>query len=176
MRLLGLLAVVVGLAAIGCGSAVNTNEVSGVVSYKGKPLTGGMIIFQSADLKPAVEGGTSVSAEILIDGSGAYTLKSLAPGKYVVLVETVPPPPKIKNAGPMGPGGARMIPPANDKSKPGDKPPADIAMEKHGPPTGNSLKYVPVKIPDKYTSPEKTTLSYEVQVGSHKDVNFDLAD
>src|SRR5580692_1006873 len=114
MRMLGLIAGAVAAAAIGCGSPVNTNEVSGIVSYKGKPLTGGIIIFQSADLKPAVEGGTSVSAEIMIDGSGAYTLKSLAPGKYVVLVETIPPPPKIRGAGPMGAGGARVIPPAND--------------------------------------------------------------
>ena len=52
MRLLGLVGVAVaaGLAAIGCGSPVNTNEVSGIVSYKGKPLTGGMIMCGRSEL------------------------------------------------------------------------------------------------------------------------------
>lgn len=83
-------AIVLGLAVAGCGSATPAvklvPEVNGkVLLSKGGPLKGGRIVFRPAGgLRPAV------SAEINPDGSftidGASERKPIVPGEYQVFV------------------------------------------------------------------------------------------
>lgn len=80
------------LAATGCGSS-GTHPVHGRVVLKedGKPLTGGMVIFEPADES------LKVNAHGSIQKDGSYRLSTYQdgdgapPGRYRVLV--VPPPP-----------------------------------------------------------------------------------
>jgi len=75
------------LLPLGCYRAPQNNcEVSGTITYKGKNLTKGTILFRSADMKDAEEGGKFGAAEIKEDGT--YVIHSLEPGKMVVTIET----------------------------------------------------------------------------------------
>jgi hypothetical protein len=80
----------------------NTCEVTGLITYKGTPLTGGTIYFRSADLKPAEEGGKFGQAEIQSDGT--YETHSLLPGPMVVTVEVTDSVGKVPKDAKMPPG------------------------------------------------------------------------
>jgi hypothetical protein len=54
-------------------------SVSGKVSYKGKPVTGGLIVFTGAD-------GKEVKFDVSADGT--YMTKELKAGEYMVAVDT----------------------------------------------------------------------------------------
>ena len=70
----------------GCHRAVPTGTVSGTAVCKGKPLTGGEIVFASADKLHAASGE--------LDAQGKYTLrKPLEVGQYRVAF--VPPVPEL---------------------------------------------------------------------------------
>jgi hypothetical protein len=121
----------------GCGSSTAT--VSGKVSYKGNPLKGGNITFASAEGKPSVS--TS------IDENGTYTCKAPT-GKVKVSVETASLKPAM--AGGKAP---KYSPPAGQTSPYQSGDTSDL-----------SKRYT--EIPETYSDPEKSGLSYEIKGGS----------
>ncbi len=143
------------LVLTGCGGATPQNncELSGKVTYKGTPLTGGTIHFQSEDLKPAEEGGLVGATEIEPDGT--YVARSLFPGKMMVSID-VP-------ANSMDP--SKMM----SKAPPQDKP-ADQPM-----PGGYGKKAALLPIPKKYASPTTSKLEIDIQKGKNTK-NWELTD
>lgn len=101
MKLRSLTIVMLGIAcfAVGCGkSGPSKFPVSGTVTFKGTPVTEGMVSFYSKD-------GGSISA--FLDGSGSFVVdKGLLEGQYRVFIE---PPPEILTPPPAG--GPPMTPP-----------------------------------------------------------------
>jgi hypothetical protein len=168
LRHLGtVLLVVLVLSLASCGKS--GSMVSGTVTYKGQPLPGGIIVFQSAD-------GGRHPGSIGVDGS--YTAL-VPPGEMKVGVDTT----SLKN--PTASGGPPAGAPSGAPSGlPGGGP--EIAkkqaemekkMEKeHG--SGipadlrSGVKYV--QIPDKYRDPNTSGLTADVKKGPNKGVDFDL--
>lgn len=80
------------LGALGCGSEVKRNALSGTITYKGNPIKSGTINFSS-------EGdGKYVATGTIIDGKYAIPAGSgLPPGKYLVAISypdpNIPAPP-----------------------------------------------------------------------------------
>jgi hypothetical protein len=72
--------VLLSLALSGCGSKVGS--VSGKVTYQGKPLSSGLVIFVDKD------GKVSEPAGIQVDGS--YTADNVPVGQMTACVETIP--------------------------------------------------------------------------------------
>jgi truncated hemoglobin YjbI len=64
-------------------------SVSGKVTYKGKPLTGGMVILTDAD-------GKEAKADLAADGT--FKLKDVKPGQYTVAVDAKAVPEKFRSA------------------------------------------------------------------------------
>jgi hypothetical protein len=129
----------VPLGASGCGGS---GTVSGTVSYAGKPLKGGNVIFVGS------EGKRSISGSIQEDGS--YTLAKVPPGPVTVCVET-------ESLNPGAKALARHYTPP-----PGMQAPAGLDE-------GNaSTAKLYVKIPEKYSKPDQSGLSYTVKSGSQK--------
>jgi hypothetical protein len=133
------------LTATGCGSK---GSVSGKVLYKGEPLGGGSVLF-------VPQGQPSISTRINADG--VYTIDNIAAGPVKISVET-------KSAQP-GKGPPRGLP----KPPPGAVP-KDAASIYNPAPASNG-KYV--VIPDNYSDPEKSELTYTV-VGGSQTHNIDL--
>jgi hypothetical protein len=78
------------LASAGCGG--DLNSVSGKVTFEdGTPVTGGMVVFESKDAKPAV------TARAPIESDGSYRIGTRKPGDgapagvYRVLISLPPP-------------------------------------------------------------------------------------
>ncbi|HTU16595.1 MAG TPA: hypothetical protein VMG10_00920 [Gemmataceae bacterium] len=138
-RSIGLLGVLVSLAAAGCGAS--KGKISGKVYYQNTLVKGGTVSFVSADK-------TSHMAQIKEDGS--YTVEKVPVGEATICVETQSFKPPSINAphyqlppGVQGPGGY--------------KPPDRAARGK---------RYV--AIPDRYASPEQSGLKYTVKPGSQE--------
>ncbi len=139
------------LSAGGCGERppheVDYGEVSGKVSFKGKPLPGGKVTFVTA------KWGYSASANI--DENGQYNGK-FPVGDVLIAVDN------------------RMLePPKKEKGKkqaaknPPLKAPPDVVAPP--PPKG---KYV--KIPDKYADPSTSGLTFKVEKGTQThDIKLD---
>jgi hypothetical protein len=136
------------LTGCGGGQPINTSELSGKITYKGNPLTGGTIHFQSSDMKPPEEGGIEGAAEIQPDGT--YTARSLVPGPMVVTIDVPASPP--------------------DPSKHMKGPPKDRPL-----PAGYEKKASYRQIPAKYHNPKTSPLTYEVQNGKQTK-DWDLTD
>ncbi len=68
----------VTLASLGGAALAGDGKVSGVVTYKGKPVEAGRIIFH-------LPGGEFVGVKIAADGK--YTLRRVPEGGWVVTVE-----------------------------------------------------------------------------------------
>jgi hypothetical protein len=120
---------VAALAAIPGACTPATGTVSGKVTYKGKPLTSGTVVFM---------GDKNVTAQSPIDSEGRYSLKIAAgPAKITVAVPT---PVSV-------PAGQRMMDPSKmgasdktvEKSKPSEKPVRIPA--KYTDPSGTPLTY-----------------------------------
>jgi len=78
----------------GCGPGEKFAEVTGVVKYKGTPLTAGRVAFMGAD--------NSVGASD-IQADGTYTIARIAPG--MAKIGVTPPPAPIVNPQMKGKGG-----------------------------------------------------------------------
>ena len=129
------------LAALGCGGGVG--DVSGTVTYQGKPLDGGSVQFQS--------GGKTVSAEI--SKVGKYALAGVPVGSAKVTVSYVDP--KVTDhfravSAASKSGGAGR----------GEKEEPATALSKVDPTTFN-------KVPDKYNDFNGSGLTFEVKKGSN---------
>jgi hypothetical protein len=83
---------------VGCGAkAPPTGSVSGKVTYKGQPLTTGVVTFINE------KAGSGASGEI--DASGSYWIASIRTGEYNVAVQQCPPSP---SAGPEAKGSWKL--------------------------------------------------------------------
>jgi hypothetical protein len=162
-----------GLAlASGCSSSVA--EVTGTVTFKDKPLPGGIITFFA-------EGGLAKPASAMIDESGNYRVKAPI-GKCVVTVDNRVLSPE--RGEPIGAGGAapKVDPSIAPRGKTGGPmvPPADVMKkardEKNAPPPslGERPNGTYVEIPKKYYTSEATDLSFEVKKGAKNTYNFEL--
>jgi hypothetical protein len=114
--LLGLVAIVV--AASGCGGDGNKKmTINGTVSYKGQPLSGGMLQFVGS------KGGTPSAAPIQKDGT--FLMTDVEPGEVKVSITATP-----QSSGPSG-----------DKAGSGPKITPDDLPEKYRDPEKSGLKY-----------------------------------
>src|SRR5262249_26091982 len=122
-------------------------RVSGKVTYKGRPVTSGSVIFTPAKDKGGA-GGHIATGNIQPDGS--YTLTTFDTGDGAILGQHIV---TIESRGHAAMTG----------------PPID--------PKTNRPKYVPAKsaTPEKYGSLEKTPLRYTVEPGT-KTINLELED
>jgi len=143
------------LLTTGCSSK---GTVTGKVSYQGQTLKGGTVVF-------VPEGGGGVFRSTIAE-DGAYTVAKVPPGLAKITVET-------KSLKPISiPGGANKgaikstLPPDIMK----DAPPG-TDLEKMFDFEGPAKKYVP--IPDKYSDPDKSGLTYTVKSGKQEH-NIDL--
>ncbi len=134
-------------ALSGChGSASKVSIVSGKVTYKNAPVTGGTLKFYPAS------GGEPLQGPIKADGT--FSFGGIPAGHATVTVETE----SIDHKG------------GNDYTK-RVKPPAG-----YKPPEGGEASPVYVKIPAKYNDPKKSELSVEVQQGKTEGIELNLKD
>lgn len=150
----------------GCGGGVANApaNISGKVTYKGAPVTGGVIGFFS---KNAEGGGYSAT----INPDGTYSTNNVAAGEVTVTVETETLNPNIKQTSYTG-GASKG--PAGGGGTPGAGSPKKMSSS---PRPGNAAKSeaVYVKIPGKYAKKDSTSLSANLRAGNNK-VDFDLTD
>lgn len=146
-----------GLLAAGCGSKGN---ITGKVTYNGKPLTGGMVTFLPE------EGKAAFNAKI--DKEGNYHLAKVSIGKMrigvVSLSSRLPPSPMM----------AKMMKEMKAKKKEFtkeelDKMPAEYRETLS--PSSELANEVP--IPKQYNDPEKSGLEYTV-IGGEQEYNIEL--
>lgn len=138
-----------GLAALlavaaGCGTAEpKRTTVSGTVTYKGQPVTGGTITFVAG---PGVSGGG------LIRGDGTFFASGVPVGKVKVAVQTSGL--KTSAATPTAPAGT-----GDSANKAGSVP--DWVTKTGGPTTGVPTKYV--ELPVDYESADSSGIEVTVE-------------
>jgi hypothetical protein len=120
----------------GCSSEPETAKVSGKVTYKGQPVTGGQMYFY-----PAEGGGLPGS----ITPDGTYAIVGLPPGKVTVTIET------------------ESINPNRTVRTYGDKRGGGMGPTPEGVNTSGGGIYV--QIPKKYAQKATTDLTFEVTGG-----------
>ena len=129
------------LVALGCGGGVG--DVSGTVTYNGKPLDGGSVQYRS--------GGKTVAVEISKDGK--YSVSGIPAGAALIAVSYVDPRAtdhfRAVSAASKAGGAGR-----------GDKEAPATALAKVDPTTFN-------KVPDKYNDFNGSGLTFEVKKGSN---------
>jgi hypothetical protein len=157
------------LAALGCSPGKAT--VSGKVTYNGKAVPGGTVMFRPADSRQ-----NAVSVEL--DAEGNYSA-ILPEGEVTVLVDN-------RELEPQPSWGPVALPPGlpadlgrklggKAKAPDGPAPEVDPSKTADAPPTRRSGRYV--KIPDKYYTLETSGLKFTVKGGGADQMqNFDLTD
>lgn len=115
VRLVGAVAVATTLALVGCSKGVKKVTVSGTVSYKGQPLSSGILKFVGS------EGSYSAA---VIQADGTYTITDVVPGEIQVGIMEAP----QGSGSSSGAGG------------PSGKPPVSLP-EKYRNPESSGLKY-----------------------------------
>ena len=133
------------LAAAGCGSG--TADVSGKVTFQGKPVVYGTVVVIGAD-------GASKSATIEPDGS--YRVSGVALGTAKVAVSSPPPP------------GSEL---AKKLTRPKDDAPDKPPLESQAPASEEVIRNW-VAIPDKYSDPNKSEITADVKSGKSLDIEL----
>jgi len=147
-RLIGIVAMFGVLT--GCSGGTNPNApatVTGKVTYKGAPVTGGMLFFHAAD---------SSMSPVVIDNDGNYQARDMPIGEMTVTVDTEMNNPKRH---------AQQYPGSGGKKVQEYKPPEGV--------TGAAATYV--NIPSKYTDKTKSDLKVTVAAGKQAK-DFELKD
>ena len=135
------------LALTGCGDP--TTEVSGKVTYQGKPVAYGTVVVLDA-------AGAPKSGAIQPDGT--YRVSGVRPGPVKVAVSSPPPPgsePTRKSAGGR-----------DGRDSDDDKPPPNM------PPAAPEVLKNWFPIPDKYGDPNKSALTAEAKSGQPIDIDL----
>lgn len=142
----GLLLTVFVAGLSGCGGKKKA-KVSGKVTYKGNPVTGGTLtLYPSAEKQAPIP--------IQIQANGQFITTDVPPGSYKVAISTE----SVKlTAPPSLPRGAQMKPPAGVKIPEG--------AGQYGQDT-SGMKYV--QIPPKYAKPETSGLTWDIKGGSQE--------
>jgi len=157
---------------LGCSSnKSNPAEVSGKVTYKGEPVTGGTIVFYTAN--------GAYSAGLLSDGT--YSLTDLPEGDCTITINTEELNPNRKQPTydpahvPTGgaAGGKYKTAPTPSPGGGGGKVKQTVSPAGEGSPQGERGQYV--KIPPQYADKDKSTLKATLKSGS-QNINFDLTD
>ena len=147
-------------AVAGCGSGTGT--VKGQVTFQGKPLSGGTIMFAPVDSKH-----NSVSREI--DENGNFEVPNVPVGEARVSVDNQ----SLKPAPPVGSGGGppellKKLGKGNPAPKKAEPPPD--AAEKDG---SKKARGTYKEIPSKYYRTDTSGLTYTVTSGTQTK-NFEL--
>lgn len=132
------------LALAGCGEP--TADVSGKVTYQGKPVTYGTVVL--LDAAGAPKAGT-------IQPDGTYRIGGVRTGAVKLAVSSPPPP---------GSEPARKA--ATGRDRDDDKPPPDVA------PASPEVIRNWFPIPDKYGDPSKSDLTGEAKSGQPIDIDL----
>jgi hypothetical protein len=145
------------LLAAGCGAG-KSGSVSGKVYYKGEVLKSGTVAFY-----PEGGGGNFTSP---IGADGSYTITKVRPGKMKISVASAAA--GVQLGPQMGRGQAaakKGMEQRKDKLKENAPP---------GAPVGTTASEPGVKLPEKYTDPERSGLSVEVTGGKQEhDIKLD---
>ena len=148
-----------GLCLVGGGCSKPPATVTGIVTYKGKPLTSGSVSF-FCDQDQAVKNSK-------IDSDGNYKLTNVPPGRAKIAVVSAP---EVKvpigmsmSAESMGgPAGEKYV--GNPALKTG-KSSSTAKTSSTAKKKASEPKYV--KIPESYSDPEKSGLAYTVKSGKN---------
>lgn len=143
-RTIGAGAFLLACLALGCGGSNPhaPGNISGSVSYKGKPVPAGTVQYVTSD-------GVAYSSPIAKDGT--YSITDLPIGELVVVVETDS---AKEHAAPKGKDVDRRM--SHQQQRPGSDG-GGAAPEPEAP--------VYVKIPEKYGKAKTSPLTYTVKVG-----------
>jgi hypothetical protein len=155
LSVLGLASVLASVALFaGCGGghSINQGSVSGKITYKGAPVTGGTITFFPTS-------GTG-SAPVTIKPDGTYSSTDVPMGDMGVSIETE----SVKGLGGGGP--AYNIPK-------GMKPPSGTPQPEQPKIQGGANMPVYVQIPQKYVNPKTSGLTCTIKPGKNV-CDFDL--
>jgi hypothetical protein len=134
------------LFAIGCSS---TGTVTGKLSYRGQTLKGGTVVFFP-------EGGGGVFRSPIAE-DGTYTVTNVPPGLAKISVET-------KSIKPIPiPRGVKITPPPEATKEASGNPELVTSMFNF---QATAHRYV--RIPDKYSDPEKSGLTCTVSSGKQE--------
>ncbi|HEY7426348.1 MAG TPA: carboxypeptidase-like regulatory domain-containing protein [Gemmataceae bacterium] len=136
------LVVPVILLSLGCGGGPK-GDISGKVTYLGKPLPGGAVTFFGAENR--VVGSSAISPE------GNYSIAKVPAGPVKITVTVVDVPAQLSKDKSNFSGKAPPPPEGADPNAPKWKP------QQHSP--------NPVGIPAKYKMPDQSGLTYTVQPG-----------
>jgi hypothetical protein len=140
---LGCLSICILLLGTGCPvpKSAAMAEVSGTVTFQGRPLPGGRVTFVSKSGQSFTGGGN-------IDENGNYTLQAPV-GDVKVSVDN------------------KMLPgaPSGHKGRPSNI--AKPGLKRPGSEEAQTMKGYYVAIPNKYTSPDTSGLEYKIQKGSN---------
>jgi hypothetical protein len=143
---------VLALALAGCGRSKKA-DVSGTISYRGAPVTGGTLT-----LYP-VGGKRETAIPVFIKKSGAFVTTGVPPGDYEVAIETE----SVKKV-------------AKGYDTKDMKPPSTVKMpEKMANPQQSGDVPVYVEIPRKYADPKTSGLKWTITKGKNEKP-FELTD
>ena len=163
---------ILGGALVECGCANKSDssrvQLTGKVTYKGNPVTGGKITFHPMPL------GSGTPIDMFIGADGTLNISEVSPGEYKVLINTD----SLKTKGGEASSGGQ--PGTKDQvMKGGVRPPKDLAGSASGGPTIDRSKLgkqpVYVAIPAKYKNVNTTPFSITLTKGK-QEKNFDLTD
>ena len=168
----GFLLLSVGLMVSGCGSSTRpVATVTGTVSYKGKPVTGGTITFFNED--------DTYNGSSRIFGDGSYSVPDAPVGSTKVVVLAIADPNvKLNNSGTGGGGMGANYGKGGTGPPPGAAGPASYVPK--GTPMGSKSENDPpepkfMKLPAKYGKTETSDLKFNVENGKNS-YNPDLKD
>jgi hypothetical protein len=153
---------VIALLGSGCGSGTPKGDVSGTVTYKGKPVPRSTLTF--LDAKNEALGSSSIT-------DGKYLIGRVRPGLVRIVVSAPPVPPP---GGPKLPRGFKKFFPVDRKIPEGAKVTKNEKGQMFAEPELPADAPTRLSTPGRYAQPDSSGLSYTVQSGSQKhDINLE---
>jgi hypothetical protein len=162
----------VAAVAVLSGCTRPTGTITGKIAYKGNPIKGGTVSFQSTESADVKYGG-------YINEDGTYTVPLITAGSYKIIVETNTMKPKGQKTGYGGKSTAAKAP---DNTPVNKELPTEIKEKVHegyhpsnpaeARANQNAARYV--EIPATYSNADTTKLTYTATGGSQTyDINLD---